>query len=174
MNIVGERVILRAIEVSDTEFLLNLINDAKIEHFVGGYSFPVSGKQQEEWVKSLKCDHHTLRCVIEDKESKDTRIGTGILSNIDYRSGNAEIHIKLCENFRGKGYGVDNIKSLVKYAFKELRIHCIYCYILEYNLASQRTFEKAEFVKETIIRERIFKHGEYHNLLSYSIINELI
>ena len=38
MNIVGERIILRAIEEQDNEILLELINDPKTERMIGGYS----------------------------------------------------------------------------------------------------------------------------------------
>ena len=170
MNIIGEKIKLRAIELVDKELLVDIINDGEIEHLLGGWAFPVSELAQEEWINALKENIHTLRCMAIDKE-ENKAIGTVILSDIDYKNGTAEIHIKLGANSHGKGYGTDIMKTVVKYAFQELRLHCIFGKINEYNVASQKMFERSGFNKEGIMRERIFKSGSYHSVLSYSILN---
>lgn len=68
MNIIGDRIYLRAVELSDKEMLLDIINDEQTEYELGGWSFPISDLNQEEWIKSLKPDNKTLRCVIVNKE----------------------------------------------------------------------------------------------------------
>lgn len=169
MNIIGDRIYLRAVELSDKEMLLDIINDEQTEYELGGWSFPISNLNQEEWIKSLKPDNNTLRCVIVNKEG-DRAIGTVILSDIDYKNGTAEIHIKLGNQIRSKGYGAETINLIVDYAFNELRLHCIYAHINSYNEKSQNLFEKCGFVKEGILRDRIFKKGNYHNVYSYSLL----
>src|SRR5690554_3171 len=106
MIIKGERIILRAIEPEDKDLLLNIINDHETEYLLGGWSFPVSHKNQLDWINTLKDDKSNLRCIIQTNEKKS--IGTVILSDIDYKNGNAAIHIKIGgENeYRGKGYGM--------------------------------------------------------------------
>lgn len=169
MNIVGERIYLRAIELSDKEVLLNIINDEEIERELGGWSFPVSNLSQEEWIKSLKQNDKTLRCMVVIKDD-DRVIGTVILSDIDYKNGTAEIHIKLCKQIISKGYGTETINLVVNYAFNELRLNCIYAHINSYNDKSQKLFEKCGFEREGILRDRIFKKGTYHNVYSYSLL----
>ena len=171
MNIIGEKVLLRAIEISDKETLLNIINDSETENSLGGWSFPISNFNQEEWIKTQKSNTGILRCMIDDKKDKQI-LGTAILSEIDYKNGNAEIHIKLTGDVRGKGYGADTINTLVSYAFNELRLKCVYAHINAYNTASQKLFEKCNFVMEGVLRNRIFKKGKYHDVLILSIINE--
>ena len=169
VNIIGDRIYLRAVELSDKEMLLDIINDEQTEYELGGWSFPISNLNQEEWIKSLKPDNNTLRCVIVNKEG-DRAIGTVILSDIDYKNGTAEIHIKLGNQIRSKGYGAETINLIVDYAFNELRLQCIYAHINSYNEKSQNLFEKCGFVKEGILRDRIFKKGNYHNVYSYSLL----
>ena len=106
------------------------------------------------------------------EKSGSRAIGTVILSDIDYKNGNAEVHIKLIKDCQGKGYGTDIVKAIVKYSFEELRLHCIYSHINEYNVASKAMFEKCGFEKDGIIRDRIFKKGRYHNVFLYSILNK--
>ncbi|QFF98017.1 N-acetyltransferase [Psychrobacillus glaciei] len=171
MNIVGEKIILRAIEITDKEVLLDIINDTETEYSLGGWSFPTSSLYQEEWIKAQKPSTHILRCMINDTKD-NTTIGTVILSDIDYKNGNAEVHIKLLGNSRGKGYGADTINTLIKYAFNELRLNCVYAHVNAYNIVSQKLFERCGFVKEGILRNRIFKKGEYHNVIALSILKE--
>jgi RimJ/RimL family protein N-acetyltransferase len=170
VNIIGEKVILRAIEISDNKFLLDIINDGEAEHLLGGWSFPVSSLCQEEWIRSLTPSNNILRCVAEAKQEKIV-LGTVILSDIDYKNGTAELHIKLSKDTRRKGYGTDITRTVVNYSFNELRLHCIYARINDYNKASQKLFERCGFEKEGIMRARIYKNGDYHDIFSYSILN---
>ncbi len=171
MNITSDKIILRAIELTDKDVLFTIINDGETEYLLGGWCFPVSKLNQEEWMKSLKVDDHTLRCMADDKYS-NTVIGYIALSDIDYKNGTAEIHIKIGNENRGQGYGTDMVNTLVNYAFKELRLHCIYARINEYNIASQKLFQKCGFANEGCLRSRIFKNGKYHDVFIYSIISE--
>ena len=151
----GEKVLLRAIELNDADILQQMINDADIERMIWGYSFPVAHHHQVKWIESLASEKNTFRAMID----VDGRaIGTIILSDIDMRNGIAEVHIKLanaCE--RGKGYGKDALLALLKYAFDELRLNCIYCRIKEDNIASQKLFEKCGFTNEGITRSYFTK-----------------
>lgn len=171
MNIIGEKIYLRAVEITDKEVLLNIINDSETEHSLGGWSFPISSLNQEDWIKAQKPDTQNLRCMINDKIDYET-MGTVILSDIDYKNGNAEIHIKLLKNGRGKGYGADTISTLVNYAFNELRLNCIFAHVNSYNIPSRKLFEKCGFIMEGNLRGRIFKQGEYHDVIILSVINE--
>lgn len=172
MNIIGEKVFLRAIELSDKDVLLGIMNDSETEYSLGGWSFPVSSLNQEEWIKAQKQNAHTLRCMINDKEQNKIA-GTAILSDIEYKNGTAEIHIKLVRDVRGKGYGFDTVKTLVQYAFNELRLNCVYAHINIYNIPSLNLFEKCGFVQEGVLRSRVFKKGEYHDVIILSIIKEV-
>lgn len=171
MMILGEKVILRAIELSDKEILKHMINDGETEYLLGGWSFPVSDLNQEKWMKSIDSNNHVLRCMIDDRRDHTT-VGTVILSDIDYINGTAEIHIKLLKNFRGKGFGTDTIKTIITYAFFELRLQCVYSQINDYNMVSHKLFEKSGFKKEGVLRNRIYKSGTYHNVFVYSILKE--
>lgn len=169
MNIVGKLVTLRAIELSDCEMLRSLMNDPEIEYMLGGWSFPVSRDEQEKWCQSLSSAKNTLRVVIE---VENTAIGTAILSDIDYKNGTAQIHIKLMPgDYRHKGYGSDTVNALIRYAFNELRLHCVYAHVNEHNEPSQRLFHKCGFQQEGVLRDRIYKNGRYINDIVLSRIN---
>ena len=172
MNIYGENVVLRAMEPSDGAVLLELINDPKTERMLGGSSFPVSEIGQTKWIAEQTERKDVLRCIVADRHTPEKAIGTVILSDIDYKNGVAQVHIKLAAIGRGKGYGSDALKALVDYAFRQLRLNCIYAQVLSYNELSQRLFNRCGFKKEGILRARAYKDGNYVDVISYSIIND--
>ena len=169
MNLTGDKVLLRAIEPEDSETLRAMINDPEIERMVWGYSFPVSRKGQADWISSRSGNNDIFRAMIDvDGEG----IGTIMLSDIDLRNGSAEIHIKLADrNMRGKGYGTDAVKTLVRYAFRELRLNCIYSRVNANNTASKRMFLKCGFCLEGILRARVYKDGSFQDFEEYSILS---
>lgn len=168
MYIQGEKVLLRAIELDDLEILRAMINDADVESMMWGYSFPVSENEQRNWINSLSNNDTVFRGIIE---AEGRGIGEIILTDIDLRNGNSEIHIKLAgKEVRGKGYGTDAVKALVTYCFNELRLNCVYCRIKDDNIASQKLFSKCGFIKEGVLRERVYKNGGYHDFYEYSIL----
>jgi len=162
-------IFLRAIEENDLELLKEMINDPLIEIMTGGYSYPVSSLQQRIWYENVLVDNDDLRLIIETKN--DGAVGIVMLTNIDWKNRTAEFHskIKTTGNLRGKGLGTMATTAIVKYGFDHLNLKLIYSTIIEYNNASQRVKEKCGFVKDGVLRNRIFKNGEYHNVTIWSI-----
>lgn len=172
MIIRTSRLVLRAVEETDNPMLLEIINDPDTEYMLGGWSFPVSSRDQSAWFAALKNTPNTLRLVAE-KCGEGGTIGTVILTDIDYKNGTSEIHVKLSvEGVRGQGYGTEIVEAIVNYAFSELRLKCIYAHIIAINSASCHMFEKCGFVREGILRRRVYKRGEYIDVYSYSILQE--
>lgn len=171
MFLVSERLVLRAVEEKDCSILRELINDPSIEHMIGGKSFPVSEHIQREWILRRNDIKNEARFMIE---YEGTAVGTIFLKDIDYINGNAEIHIKIVKNYMGQGIGSEATKILVNYAFCELRLECIYAQVTEYNMSSKKMFEKIGFSVDGILRRRIFKKGNYHNVYILSILKDEI
>src|SRR5690606_16517152 len=114
------------------------------------------------------------RCIIQDKDSGES-VGTIILNKIDYKNGNAAIHIKIANgDYRGRGYGTDAVTTVIRYAFEELRLHCVYAQINSDNIGSQKLFSKCGFAEEAELKDRIYKKGNYLSVKLYSIFNEQI
>lgn len=172
MNIYGEKTVLRAIEPADKGLLLELINDPNTEKMLGGSSFPVSEAGQAKWIADQIGRNDVLRCIVADRNTPDQGIGTVILSDIDQKNGVAQVHVKLAATGQRKGYGTDALKTLVDYAFKQMRLNCVYAHVLSYNEPSQKLFRKCGFQKEGILRARAYKDGNYVDTISYSILND--
>lgn len=170
MIIHGDKVVLRAVEESDNAMLLSLVNDPDTEMMLGGSSWPVSEAEQLKWFEHQERSKDVLRCIVALQEDEKA-IGTIILSDIDQKNATGHIQIKMSKDGgRGKGYGTDAVNTMVRYAFEELRLNCIYANILFYNEASIKLFERCGFKRDGVLRQRVFKKGKFIDMLAYSKI----
>lgn len=172
MNIIGNKVYLRALEKEDMEAFRVNANNPDIEYAVGGWSFPISTTQQYKWYEHVSGDNSNLRLTIADKVT-DEILGMINLVNIDWKSGCAFTGIRLFDNCpKKKGYGKDAVFAIMEYAFNELRLHRLEGSIIETNIASQKLYEKCGWVVEGVKREAVFKNGKYYNELQVAILKE--
>lgn len=170
MNLKGEKVLLRAVEKEDLEFLRKMINDPEMERAVVGWSFPISKIEQEKWFENQIQNKNNIRYIIEvDKKS----IGLATITNIDWKNRKACHGVKLFSNeVKGKGYGTDTVNTIMKYAFEELQLNKLYSTILEYNIPSLNLYKKCGWHVDGILRESTFKQNKYVNELAVSILKK--
>ncbi len=170
MNLVGKKVILRAIEKEDNEFLRMMVNDPKMESDVIGWSFPTSKIEQEKWFENQAFDKKNLRFIIEYKAQV---VGLATLTNIDWKNRKATHGIKLYgEDIKGKGIGTDAVRTIMKYAFEELQLNRLYGSIMLQNIASQKLYFKCGWKQEGVSRQSIFKNNHYIDEMQVSVLRE--
>lgn len=172
MNIKGKKVTLRAIEEEDLELLREMMNDSEIEKMVGGYAFPISTKQQNDWFKSFANSQNNLRLIIETET--DGAMGLVNLLNIDWKNRTADHGLKIAnKRFKSRGIGVDTVMAIMKYAFEELQLNRLNGSILEYNEMSKKLYlDKCGWEIEGVRRKAIFKRNAYHDELIVGILKE--
>jgi RimJ/RimL family protein N-acetyltransferase len=161
MNIKGEHVLLRAIERGDLPLLNRWANDPEIQRMLGGWHFPTSLQDQEAWFSSLSCNSLNQRFAIEAEGIG--LIGTVNLVSIDWKNRNAFHGMLLGDkNIRGKGYGVDTIKAIMRYAFDELGLHRLDTDIIAYNEASLHVYiEKCGWIEDGRREDWYFRDGRH-------------
>lgn len=170
MNIKGNKVVLRAIEKEDNEFLRTMINDPELESNVIGWSFPTSKIEQEKWFENQVCDKKNLRFIIE---YENKAVGLATLTNIDWKNRKATHGIKLYgEDIKGKGIGTDTVRAIMKYAFEELQLNRLYSTIMKHNIASQRLYAKCGWKEEGIFRQSIFKNNQYIDEIQIGVLKD--
>lgn len=166
MLLIDGDLVLRAIEHKDATLLKEMINNPEIEKMVIGWSLPVSEQKQIEWINSLRADD--IKYIIE---IKGIAIGMSSITGLDFKNSVANLNIKIKnDEYKGKGIGTRTIKLLIKFCFDELNLHCLTANILEYNILSQKLFEKCGFKKDGVLRSRVYKRGKYHDVYAYSLL----
>lgn len=161
MNIKGKKVTLRAIEESDLEQLHKWANDPGIWHLLGGWHFPSSMEFQKKWFSDLQRDHLNQRFAVDAPDLG--LIGTTNLTWIDWKNNHAFTGVMLGkEDALGKGYGVDTMMAIMRYAFEELHLERLDSAVIEYNVPSLNLFCKRCGWKEEGRKARwFFRSGRY-------------
>lgn len=172
MNIQGEKIILRAIERVDLPLLQKWANDPEIQYWLGGWHFPTNSNDQEKWFNSLNVNSTHQRFVIETKDLGV--IGTANLVDIDWKNKNAFHGMMLGDkDIRGKGYGVETVMTIMRYAFEELGLNRLDGSMIEYNKASLKMYiEKCGWKEEGRQRNWYFRKNRYWDRIIVGITRE--
>jgi len=147
----GPTLKLRAVEPADVDLLLEWENDTSIWN-VSNTLTPFSRFEIEEYVLNAKRDIFSarqLRLMIDlqiNNEATKT-IGTIDLFDFDPVNLRAGVGIMIREEFREKGYAVEALEILIRYAFELLHLHQLYCNISRKNPVSIRIFENLGFIR---------------------------
>ncbi|MFO8003229.1 GNAT family N-acetyltransferase [Thioalkalivibrio sp.] len=169
------RVWLRALEPEDAPVIYRWRNDPGYLSGVESIKRYISTETEKRWIHQAIRNHEEKRVVRLGivLKATDELIGMVHLSNIDHVSRHANVGSLIGEpRHRGKGYVAEARFLLFEYGFMELGLQCISTRILASNTASIRSAERFGYVKEGVLRRRIYKEGSFQDLIAYSMLRE--
>ncbi len=160
-----ERLLFRALKTNDISHLANLESDTDVKQFFpGGVS---TRKRTQDMIKRfIACyEEKGLPCfLLFDRQSQEFigRAGFGMTEQ-----GEVEIGYVLHKKFWGKGYAVEAVKCLLKYANKNIKTANIIAYATSDNINSFRVMEKCgmHYYKTDIVQGvecRFYKISNYN------------
>ena len=98
-------------------------------------------------------------------------IGSISLGGFDWIAGNAEVGIGIGEEeYRGRGYGTDAMRVIVRYAFRVLNLRRVSLGVFEYNPRAIRSYEKAGFTEEGRLRQYVNRFGRRWDVVLMGIL----
>ncbi len=161
MQIRGKKVVLRAIEEEDLPTLHRWNSDPELWDLLVGWRFPTSFASLQKWFATLDSDIVNQRFAIEAPD--EGLIGVANLVDIDWKNNHAFHGMMLGDkDIRGKGYGVDAIMTVMRFAFDELHLARLDGAMIEYNDASVRAYcGKCGWKEEGRARRWFFRKGRY-------------
>ncbi len=164
------RIYLRALEVDDYKTSVKWRNDVEIGNLVGGPKYFVSSEREKEWVHNAIFDNSKLVLAICLKKN-DKYIGNIMLEDIDYINRSAHVPVFIGDKSEwNKGYATEARMLMLEYAFHQRGMQRIVAYVLEGNVASLKMHEKCGYKIEGVLRNAVYKNGEFHNQVVLSIL----
>jgi len=172
MNIIGNKVVLRAIEQSDLDYLHVWANDPLTQDIIGNIHFPSSKEYQNQWYNKLQTDTLNQRLAITTET--EGLIGISSIMNIDWRNRHAWHGIVLGnKDIRGKGYGIDTVMTTMRYAFDEMNLERLDGSIIEYNTVSHSMYcQKLGWKEEGRRRNYYFRKGRFYDQIIVGITKD--
>jgi RimJ/RimL family protein N-acetyltransferase len=103
----------------------------------------------------------------------DRLIGYIGLFELYKQHGDTLVAIALGEReYWGKGYGTDAMQVMLRYAFEELNLRRVGLIVFEYNSRAIRSYEKAGFIPEGVVRKTILRDGKRWDFQYMGILRE--
>lgn len=146
MNIEGNRVTLRALEIEDLEAMYGWENDMSVWR-VSGSIAPFSRNILSRLIDEQQFDIYAtrqMRLVIECNKS-GVAIGAIDLFEFDPQNLRAGIGIIVAPPYRRKGFAMDALLCIERYAREVLHLHQLWCSVTADNQASLALFNTAEY-----------------------------
>jgi RimJ/RimL family protein N-acetyltransferase len=135
----------------------------------------VSKETERKWVLNAIEEHETgkaIRLAICLNEN-DQHIGYIYLESIDHQNKSCNIGILIGEyKYHKQGLASEARYLLLKYAFLELGLNRVTARILNINFNSKRSFGTVGFIYEGALRKSIFRNGEFHDVLLFSMLRD--
>jgi RimJ/RimL family protein N-acetyltransferase len=122
---------------------------------------PLSPFQIKKKYEEMEKEHHGSRYYFGIRTRADERlVGLASLQWIEWNHGTAAMRLIIgSPEDRGKGYGSDALRLLLRYAFAELNLHRLTAFGFEYCPRGIAFLERAGFVMEVRRREAIQRGG---------------
>lgn len=130
----------------------------------------ISPEDQNRWYRRMVRDPSRMDWVIR-VDGRD--VGVGYLFDIDPLHRECFWGQYLGDfEARGKGIGSALELNMRDYAFERLNLHKLCADVLEWNDVSLRAHKRCGFKVEGLLREQIWKKGEYHNVVRMGILRQ--
>ncbi|MHA2405404.1 MAG: GNAT family N-acetyltransferase [Candidatus Hermodarchaeia archaeon] len=172
--ITGENIILRGLELTDTDEILQHFNDVELRRFLGLLT-PIAKEEEEQWIRNTWENRQKGTEYVFGIELKDNPllIGTCSLFSIHRINRSAELGIAIWnKQYWGKGYGTEAIRLLLGYGFNFLNLHSVFLIVNEDNPRAIKAYEKVGFKSTARHRDSLFQDGKFKDTLLMDILED--
>lgn len=164
----GSLVTLKNIEESDLSKFLAIENTA-ITRLLADDELPTPRHKDKVSAFINNQDEDKISLAVYLNES-DELVGSCCMYNYDSFHSHCEIGLTIASDCHGKGIGSETLDLLVSFIFNYLPVNKVKLQVFSFNPGAIHVYEKYGFVLEGTLRQEIFRFGEYHDLLDYSML----
>ncbi|MFZ5909877.1 MAG: GNAT family N-acetyltransferase [Chloroflexota bacterium] len=168
----GQRVRLRALERDDVSKFYDWVNDPEVTAGLTLY-LPMSTLDEEKWFDGvLQHPQEERPLAIEIRDGEAWRlVGNCAFFDLDWIAHAGEFGIMIGDkSIWGQGYGTETLGLILRHGFRTLNLNRVYLRVYSDNGRAIRAYEKAGFVHEGRMRQAIYKHGNYQDVLLMSVL----
>lgn len=170
--IVGDRVVLRAMEQSDLPRVQRWMNDPEVLRRVYTYRH-LSLDAEARWLQQMHESSTDFVFAIDTKDGTGAalHVGTTGIHHVDWKNRTCMVGIVIGEErCRGQGLGTEAMRLLVRYAHQELGLHRVELEVYPFNQPAIRSYQKLGFRLDGTRRAATFREGQFHDVLVMSVL----
>jgi RimJ/RimL family protein N-acetyltransferase len=171
VDLIGERVRLRAHTEPDAEFFAATLADPEVVRYLADWALiPYGPREALAFVHAPKPDAvgWTIECRADGKP-----IGATGLHRINHRNRNCEWGIWVGPPDRwNQGFGTEACRLAVAYAFDHLAMEKVSLDVYEGNERARHAYEKAGFAREGLLRRHMWLNGRLADVEIMSVFRD--
>ncbi len=163
-------IYLRLMTYDDTDRIVAWRNsDAVRKNFI--YQALFTRQSHENWIRTHVETGDVVQLIICNL-ADDKPLGSVYIRDIDRHHNKAEYGIFIGEaEARGRGVGTAAAKLMLRYCFEEEQLHRVYLRALSENGQAIRSYEKAGFQREGLLRDDVCIDGKYRDIVWMAAVN---
>jgi RimJ/RimL family protein N-acetyltransferase len=166
----GERVYLRSYDKKDIPSILKFINDPEVNrNLAPGIPYPMDTLAEEKWIEQQSANREKKSFAILLKQTDEYMGGCGI-NDIDWKNRFATLGIFLGKPFWNQGYGTEAFGILINFIFSEMNMNKVKLFVYSFNQRAIRSYEKCGFRVEGVLRQEIFRDGQYFDQIAMGLL----
>lgn len=168
-KLTGERIYLSPMNVDDAETYARWLSDPAVTDGLGSTAKLIGSVGERKWIESNQSDYQLAIIRKED----DKLLGNCGINEYNPMRRTAEVGLFIgdAEN-RGKGYGTETLKLLVKFCFDQLNLVNVMLKVFSFNEQAIACYEKVGFKKIGVRRKAYFINGEYCDEVYMDILKD--
>ena len=164
----GKSINLRALETEDLEVLKKWRNDPINRNHTREYRL-LNMINQRDWFEMIHKDNPPKFLMFGVVNKQKKLIGICGLTYIDWKNRHCEISIILyLKNWQKTKQGKETISLLEKFGFGELNMHRLWVEIFDTIPENVKLFESLNFIREGILRDKLWRNKKWHDSYIYS------
>ncbi|MFD2615639.1 GNAT family N-acetyltransferase [Paenibacillus gansuensis] len=173
-HIVGDRILLREYRKEDFPFIRKWVNDERIVGALSDvFDYPHTVHATESFLNSMLDGTSSIKGFIIAHKDTEAYIGQIDLHFVDWKNRVAELGIVIGDmEMHGKGYGREAIRLLQRFVFRTLNLNRLQLQVYDYNDKAYRSYLNAGFKEEGRLRQRLFKDGQYRDVIYMGILRD--
>lgn len=171
MELIGDNIYLREIEISDTEDIIRWRNQEEVRKFFINQQ-PFTRQGHLDWFHNMIQTGKAVQFIITNKNDNKS-IGSVYLRDIDYDHSKCEYGIFIGEpDYKGCGIGTQAAKLTIKYAFEVLQLNRIFLRVFADNERAIHSYQKAGFKLEGCFRQDVFVNQKFKDVIYMAILKK--
>lgn len=174
MLLQNEKILLRAVEPEDLEYLYKWENDTRL-WIHGNTLAPYSRFTLQQYIEEAQqydiFQSNQLRMIVCLKDSAAI-VGAVDIYDVDAHSRRAAVGVVIDEEYRQQGLAQQTLDLLQEYSFRFLNLHQLYAYISVENERSIELFEKAGYQKAGVLKDWIYSLDGHEDVVLVQLIND--
>lgn len=162
---------LRALTMSDVPLTLKWHNQPDIVDMYSGHPFPVNEEMERKWYERVLTSNIPTTVFGIETTDGGKLVGITVLKDINFIHRSAETAIYIGDlQARGKGFSIEALQMTLAFAFEHLGLNRVCLKVRSDNLAALKLYRKTGFIEEGTLRQLEYKHGSFHDVVSFSML----